>query len=69
MAREIKRYLVVRRASNKRETIYEAVSAPSKKLLRSYYRDWDSDTPNITYTTLYMKRISEKTYEAIWSGN
>ena len=59
---KIHRYLVVRRASDRIDPIYEVVSAPSKKELRSYYEDWDSDSPEITYTTLYMKRISEDTY-------
>lgn len=57
-----KRYLVVRSERPKGKPyaqprlFAEIVSAPSKKALRRYFLDWDSDTPNTVYNTLSMKR-------------
>ena len=64
--KELKRYVVLRRASDATlGLITEVVSAPSKKLLKSYYEDWDSDNKKVQYTTLFVTRVSESTYEKL----
>lgn len=64
--KELNRYVVLRRASDATlGLITDVVSAPSKKLLKSYYRDWDSDNKKVQYTTLFIKRVSEATYEKL----
>ena len=53
----LKKYLVVRTASNRSEPFVEFVSASNKRTLVGYYLDWDSDEPKITYKTLLIKKV------------
>lgn len=55
----MKTYLVVRQASNKTEPVAYYQSAESKDVITDYLAEWDSDTPEITYTTLVIKRVRD----------
>ena len=57
----MKTYLVVRQPSNKSEPIAYYVQAEDKEVIKDYIADWDMDsiTPEITYTTLVIKRVKD----------
>jgi hypothetical protein len=55
----VKSYLVVRQASNTTEPNAYYVYAEDKQAIKDFMIDWDSDTPEITYTTLIIKRLKD----------
>lgn len=52
-------YLVVRQADNSHEFYTYEQEATSKQELKEMFSDWDSDTPEITYKTLVIKKLSK----------
>ena len=55
----MKTYLVVRQASNTTEPNAYYVEAEDKQTIKDYMLDWDSDAPEITWTTLVIKRVKD----------